>query len=240
MGWPTVGVLIVTWNRPKVLRATLNALKEHLRYSGPLMWHLADDKSPGSYVHDVMAEYPELDFSYTITPRLGWGANCNTGLMYLNAKVKYIFLCEDDYIALRPIKLDQGVALLETAEDVGVVRYDGIAGHYLNLELRECRNTPVGTFSYLRILKHSPFLYVYSHRPHLKHVRFHDYYGLYKQNIPLGATEEDFAKRVYNDKGDGPITSCLADGIQRHFDHVGKTRQGSDADRESSGRSTQS
>jgi len=236
MSWPTVGVLIVTWNRPEVIRATLNALKEHLRYSGDLLWHIADDQSPGGYIYDIMADYPELDFSYTVTPRLGWGANCNTGMMYLDTKCKYIFLCEDDYIALRPIRLDQGVALLETTEDIGLVRYDGIAGHALNLELRECRGTPAGTFSFLRILKHSPFLYVYSHRPHLKARRFHKHYGLYKQGIPLGATEEDFAKRVYNDKDGGPTTACLADGILRAFDHVGQSRQGTEADRESSGR----
>ena len=229
-GWPEITAVVVTWNRPQMVRATIKALQQCLRYDGVLRWHLADDKSEDGYVASIVAEFEQLQISHSVTPRLGWGANVNAALAHI--KTPYIFLCEDDYIALRPLNLNQGVALIETVPDIGAVRYDGIAAHALNLELRETRSEPTGAFSYMRILKASPFLNVYSNRPHLAHRRFHEYYGKYPEGLSLAMTEDTFAKKVYNDRGGGPNVAVLADGVVTAFDHIGQSRQGSAADKE--------
>lgn len=224
MNWPPVGVIIVTYNRLVEVRRTIKALQKHLHYDGSLMWHLADDQSPGSYIQHVRSYFPELHFSASITPRKGWGVNVNTALQ--GCKTTYAFLCEDDYVAKRDIDLTLGVALLETKHDVGLVRYDGLEGHLLDLKLRTTK-TSIGDVAYIIIEKSSPHLNVYSNRPHLKHERFHRFYGWYPEGRALGATEEAFAHQVKDNITDGPKLVALADGFVRAFEHVGQSWKGS-------------
>lgn len=219
--WPPVVVLIVTYDRPAEIRATIEALRRHLIYKGELLWAVCDDGSPNGYLGSIRNSFPSLDIAISRTERRGWGANVNRGLRSLVHK-HYCFLLEDDYVALRDIDLTSGIALLEALPDLGAVRYDGIAGHGLDLELRET-DTMVGRLNYLRIRKSSSFLNVYSNRPHLTSPRFRETYGDYIEGKTLGETEESFAHQVRDKKG--PDIACLADGIALAFDHIGTSRQ---------------
>jgi len=233
MEWtpPPLTILIVTYDRPREIRATIRALYERaaLLYPGTIHWHIADDGTGSGYVAGLLHDFPSLDISHTITDRKGWGANVNKALQSITTD--YIYLNEDDYVPIRDLDLARGVALLQAETDLGIVRYDGISGHTLNLELRESA-TNLGTLNYCRISKRSPHLNVYSHRPHLKHRRLHDTVGLYKEGLALGATEEEFAHRIkdgeYRDKP--PYIAILPDGIIPCFDHIGHSRQGSACD----------
>lgn len=224
--WPTVAILIITWDRPEEIRRTITALWANLRYPGLLAWHIADDHSPEGYLSAIQADFPDLKFTTTQTDRKGWGANVNLALRTIQAD--YIFSCEDDYVSLREIDLGKGVELMEIRQDVGLVRYDGLSGHVgLDLVIQEARTG--GEFDYLKIVKNkSSHLNVYSHRPHLKHRRFHDFYGLYPENLSLGECEAGFAHRVKSKNG--PSLAILSDGIPRAFDHIGKSRQGTALD----------
>jgi len=223
---PPVTILIVTYDRPQEIRRTINALLHRIQYQGKLRWHIADDGSPGNYVPDILDEFHHLDVHHSITNRKGWGANVNKALASI--PTDYIFLNEDDYVAFRDMDLTHGVALLEANKELGAVRYDGLEGHKLNLKLRESETT-VGRLNYLRIVKDSPDLNVYSHRPHLKHRRLHDQLGTYTENISLGETEDDFAHRVKDHEGP-PHIAILPSGIPRAYDHIGKSRQGTSLD----------
>lgn len=224
--WPTVAVLIVTYQRPQEIRATIDALREHLKYKGTLQYTVCDDGSPEGYIQDLQDDYPDLELVVSVSLRKGWAGNVNIG-MRTCVPANYIFLCEDDYIALWDLDITTGVALLEAQTDLGLVRYDGIAGHRLDLQLREA-DTAVGRLNYLRISKKSPDLNIYSNRPHLKHRRFHDAYGTYLVGKSLGSTEDDFAHRV-KDK-EGPDVACLTTGIPLAFDHIGHSWKGSTED----------
>jgi len=225
LAWPAVTVLIVTWNRLEEIRRTINALQEYLIYPN-LAWHIADDNSPGDYLPVLKADFPHLNFTDTITDRKGWGANVNLALRTITTN--YIFSCEDDYVAFRSLDIEAGVELIELREKIGLVRYDGLSGHIgLDLSVQEAKT--MGRLDYLQIVKDkSSHLNVYSHRPHLKHRRFHDSYGLYKEGVTLGECEENFAHRVKS--SDGPGLAILPDGIPRAFDHIGKSRQGTSLD----------
>ena len=229
MNWPDLTVMIVTYNRPREIRRTTKALEESIVYPGQLHWHLADDASPGTYIQDLHQDFSHLKFSATSTNRQGWGANVNKALKFI--RDDYTFLCEDDYVAVRQIKLHIGVRILEAQPTIGLIRYDGIAGHLgLNLWLREAR-TPIGTLSYLEIDRgHSGHLNVYSNRPHLRHRRFQNVVGYYPEGISLGHTEEAYAHKVIDAKP-GMGLAILSDGIGRAFDHIGKSRQGTKLDR---------
>lgn len=226
MEWPEVAIVIVTYNRPREIRLTINALRKNIVYPGALVWVLADDSSPGYYLQDIQKDYPDVPFVPIITHRGGWGRNVNNALKAL--KHKYVFLIEDDYISRFPVHLDWGVALMEAKQDIGLVRYDGVAGHNLNLRLRT-EKTCLGDIAYCIIDHDSPHLNVYSNRPHLKKRTFHEYYGYYPEGLHLGDTEEHFAHRV-KDKKNGPSIAILPDGIISAFDHIGRSWKGSKED----------
>ena len=225
--WPDVAVMIVTYDRPGEIRRVIKALAKYLQYKGKLVWYLADDGSPDSYVLDIQRDFPNLGFRASITKRLGWGANVNKGMQTIAEK--HVFLCEDDYVALYPLDITKGVALLDSKARIGLVRYDGLAGHRLNLAIEEIE-TRLGVLQYLEILKKtSRGLNVYSNRPHLKHRKFHRAYGEYPMGKSLGETESAFAHRVKNILT-GPRLVTLETGLVRAFDHVGKSRQGTELD----------
>lgn len=226
--FPPLTVLIVTYDRPREIRQTIDALLHRVDYRGSIRWHVADDASPGNYIAELLDDFRYLDMHHTITNRKGWGANVNKALTSITTD--YIYLNEDDYVAQCDLDLNRGVALLEANDDLGIVRYDGITGHTLDLELRE-QDTRLGRLNYCRISKRSPHLNVYSHRPHLKHRRLHDMVGLYKEGLSLGETEEEFAHRI-KDKfsDDPPHIAILPEGIPRAFSHIGHSRQGSEHD----------
>lgn len=226
--FPPLTILVVTYDRPQEIRRTIDTLLHRIDYRGSIHWHIADDASPGTYIADLLDDYRYLHLSHTVTNRQGWGANVNKALSSI--ATDYIYLNEDDYVAQVDIDLNQGVALLEANADLGIVRYDGIEGHTLDLELRE-QDTRIGRLNYLRIRKDSPHLNVYSHRPHLKHRRLHDAVGLYAECLPLGQTEEEFAHRIkdrFKDKP--PHVAILPNGIQRAYSHEGRSRQGTEFD----------
>lgn len=226
MQFPDISVLIITYDRPREIRETINSLKKHLKYQGRLLWHLADDSSPGAYLAELQRDYFDLHFSMTVTARKGWAANVNKAMVDCWSRSDYVYLNEDDYVAKRDIDLTQGVSILEADKNIGLIRYDGIAGHYLDIALREAK-TPIGTFQTLTILDSSPHLNRYSNRPHLKHRRFHDKYGMYPEGLPLGKTEEAFAHKVIDKYQLYPKIAILQDGISCAFDHIGHSRQGS-------------
>ena len=220
---PAVTILMVTWNRPQEIRRVIERLKEKIYYPGPLLWHLADDTSPGSYVADIIRDFPE--FSYTITPkRSGYGVNVNLGLSYI--KTPYVFQIEDDQLAERRLDIDAGVFIMEQDKTVALVRYDGIEGHRMVLTLDETPKVNGRRVHFLRIdRKRSQGLNAYSNRPHLKHKRFHAAYGAYHQGFCLGSTEELFARNVlYHHRGKHDLV-VLSNGIERAFAHIGKSRQ---------------
>lgn len=234
--YPLVTIVLVTYDRPNELRTTVASLMEHIVYPPErLRWHLADDGSPDPlYCESVIHESTlhgdvEMRWSATQTTRKGWGANVNKALLHAMGDTEYVYLNEDDYVAQKTLRLDLGVQLMETVSEIGLVRYDGLSAHIgMILRLKEAKSADV-RLDYLELDRASPLLNVYSHRPHLRHRRFTACVGMYPEGLSLGATEEAYAHRV-RDMQQCPQVAVLDDGIVRAFDHIGRSRQGSDED----------
>ena len=228
MEWPTVAIAILTYDRPREIRETIAALFDFICYpADKLVWLVGDDGSPGDYLEKIDQDYKELDITFVTTNRKGWGANANNLLKRAFQKADYVFFTEDDYKALRKVDLCSGVAILESTPEIGMVRYDGVAGHPLTISLCEAK-TRMGTLQYGRINKDSPHLNIYSNRPHLFTRAFLQSYGSYAERKTLGATEENYAHRV---KGqEGPEVAILPTGWEVGFDHIGVSRQGTKED----------
>ena len=217
-----ITVIFVTWNRRQELLTTVGAFLHFVQYDhSKLHLHIADDNSPQPYIFDVIREFPNYHWTYSVTNRLGWGANVNLAIS--EAKTDYIYLNEDDYVAQSPINLKDGVRVLENVSNVGCIRYNHLIGHLgMQLRVEETEDTE-GIVHYLRILKkESTFPYVYSNRPHLQHRRFWETYGKYPEGRKLGSTEEIYMSIV---KGSiGPDVAILYNGTIDYL-HIGKTNQ---------------
>lgn len=223
---PDITIVIVTYNRPKEIRQTIHALQEHIVYAGKLHWLLADDGSPGTYVQDLLQEYPY--FAVSSTNRGGWGRNVNAALHKIDTDL--FFLCEDDYVARLPLDFDTGATLLSEREEIGLVRYDGVIGHVELQFATRCHHREEADIHYATILPSSVHLNTYSNRPHMCHRRFHESYGMYRENVKLGETEEAFAHTVKDRYTDGPEVIILQTGLENAFDHIGKSWQSTGSD----------
>lgn len=246
--WPDATVLICTYDRPREVRLTIDALIKNLTYEGKIAWHIADDGTLGDYVEDIIAYLVDKGIRRTtitssITLRDGWGRNVNKAIRQITTP--YTYFTEDDYLLLRPLDLSPYVALSESERHVGMVRF-GLAGHvglgcYVKAadisrwlpQYREGKNGTIGGLFYWEIERNvggGPYgFYKYSNRPHLVHRRFRTAYGLYPEGVSLAQTEDGMNHNIARVK-DGPAIVCPANWALWEFDHIGVSRQGTEAD----------
>ncbi len=241
--WPEVTILICTYNRLSEIQQTMAALRANLFYpQDKLRWIVCDDCSPATYLKALKKNPHFKGVDFRVTPvNSGWGVNVNNGLGAV--ETAYIFFIEDDYVLTRPLDLRIGVAVMEKKQ-MGMLRYRGTAGHHLVYHglqadiqetlpaYREGRGVP-GITQVLLLDSGSPDLYIYSHGPHLKHRRFHEFYGMYPTGLKLGETEESYAHIVKNKMKEpgAPTIGILPEWFFQEFDHIGKSYQMTEADK---------
>jgi len=217
--WPPITVMIITYNRPKIIRRTIDAYKEHLRYDGPLIWRLADDGSPPGYLEDLAADYPELDLKWTVTDRLGLASNINRGLKAY--ETKYAFFTEDDWMCTRSIDLNRGITLLENVSQIAVVIFD-TASYYVTLHAHSLK---VNGEYVNYFIKDFESRYWYPGHPHLEHQGFYKAYGYYVEGTRHGEAERAFTYQAREIK-DGPEVAILPDYVGKSpFKHIGPPRR---------------
>lgn len=179
MDWPTLAILIITYNRRAILQETLRRLATHLHYVGPRVLVVADDGSDDGTAAMLAADQP--DAIHVVSPRVGLGANANAGLRAALARADYVLQLQDDMHLLTTLDMHPHVALLRDDPTCGFIRLWGVGGHTYEGRLEG---------NYWRVYWHSDELYIPSDRPHVKHRRFHEHYGLYPEGLPTASTEE--------------------------------------------------
>ena len=186
-------------------------------------------------------------WSWAASTKTAMGANVNNGLAAV--ETDYTFFIEDDYNPRCDIPLDSAVALMEVKPNIGMVRFRGTAGshcvyHQFEADIsgylpdhRDGVGLP-GKLTYLQFDNGSPTPYLYSHGAHLKHRRFHEFYGLYpvtvaengvERRLKLGETEESYAHTVKDkmrgNPNDAPAVVIFPEFVPMWFDHVGESYQ---------------
>jgi len=191
-----IGVLIPTFRRPAVLRRSLALLAEYLRYTGGPLRVLVSSDDPLDGTREMVAELSSLqrdDFTITYLdgPRQGLGANLN---FLLQASETDLWLqMDDDHLLLAPLSLDRHADHLLTHPEDGWIRL--MLGEWCSDPTYYYRFEAANVGSYWRISWRSQEPYVASNRPHLKHRRFHEHYGMYPQGLKLYETEIQFCAR---------------------------------------------
>lgn len=208
MSYPQLNIIIPTYNRPWILKKTIELLRQNLIYSGGIIYYLGidGDLSTGKMFagHDDIIIVPG--------PNNGLGANLNR--LINTSRGDFLFQMDDDHHLLQPLELDRHVNELEWNEKAGWIRLMGIAYHDYYARLKG---------EYWHIYWESPEFYITSDRPHLKHKRFHDHYGLYSENVKLGETEEAFCQQC-KDNPDKKY-SVLVPLNDARWNHIGESWQ---------------
>lgn len=184
--WPSVIVIIPTFNRKAILTQTINLLQKNLKYSGPWRVLVGEDSTdPEEYFGANLLEKSPVPISiHRHDHNLGLGANLNW-LLKANPRNDFVLQMDDDHWLVQPLDITPHVKKLMEDETAGCIRLMGIGGHSYTATL--------GRDLYWRISWESAEVYIASNRPHLKSIsRFHGQYGFYPEGEKLGVTEEMF------------------------------------------------
>lgn len=211
MSWPTLAVIIPTYNRPDILRDCIQALISNLIYSGHIQFYIGNDGEQS------LGEYPK---QVTIIEGASGSLGTNLNRLINAAKADVMLQLDDDHILLEPLNLDPHVKHLSDHNAAGWIRLMDVAEHKLHAYL-------IGSYWY--VVWDSDELYIPSNRPHLKHRRFHNQYGLYFEGYTLGATEETFCHKCI-DKGRANdrlsrVLVPLNEHTESMWDHIGQSWQ---------------
>lgn len=223
MDWPPVKVIIPTYNRPEILARTIQLLNENLHYSGELHYWIGNDGDD-----ECELARGQITARRTVniipgprkqgTPK-GLGGNLNR---LLRLSGTFFLQMDDDHHLVLPLNLDPHVRELAAYSMACWIRLMGVSSHPYVADLR-------GHYWY--VSWDSPFLYIPSNRPHIKHIWFHEYFGYYPEKCMLGVTEEAFCHQCVDKHRDDPrdgepmVLIPLNSQSESAWQHVGQSWQ---------------
>lgn len=223
-----VSILIPTYNRKQIVIETVVRLLCHIKFDGHLEIIVSADGDDGTYeaFDGTVANHHHSAIKAMRGPRqksgqiTGLGANLN---QLLNAAVYPIIMqMDDDHWLNSDLDINRHVTKLLEAGPVAWIRLMGVGYHNYHAKL-------VG--DYWHVDWDSPELYIPSNRPHLKHRRFHDFYGYYPEGLTLGETEEGFCHvckdkaKVAGNEGNLPHVCVPVSLHEEIWMHVGDSWQ---------------
>jgi glycosyltransferase involved in cell wall biosynthesis len=181
--WPTVAVLIPTFNRGELLAENLKYMSENLLYKGEVKVIVGDDSDS-----DELAFNPEkADCRFPISyerhaPRLGLGGNLNW--LHGVTECEIGIALDDDHRLVKSLDITPYVRRLLEDSTAGWIRLMGTDSHKLKAQLEG---------GFWRVSWLSDELYIASYRAHLfKIKKWGEMYGPYPVTRFIGECEEQF------------------------------------------------
>jgi len=203
-----VAVLIPTYDRPEILERAMHELRRNVTGARPAFFVGNDHEKPVSFECEDVTVFNK--------PSGSLGANLNRLIQAATkAGFEILIQMDDDHILKGPLDLSCHINKLMEDATAGWIRLMGVGAHKLTADLDE---------TYWRVRWDSDELYITSNRPHIKHVRFHEHFGLYHEARKLGHTEESFCHQCKNigKESGGPnvlIPLTYDDGLWAHVGH---------------------
>lgn len=204
--WPRVGIVIFTVEPLGAPRATagrvLLAVLEHLRYSGELQVHIADDGSEEPGHVEALRLIAGCDarvvaVTSSNAERGGYGRSFNLSTIFTHDACPILLNLEDDWLLTRDLDLDPLVeTLCEPVQDGGFnVPIESIRLGYVGwtAELRgRFIATPAGKMLYLD--PESPETHVVSFGPRLNTREYERAAGVWPEGVSPGICEMTMAR----------------------------------------------
>lgn len=187
--YPVISAVMVTFNRTDLALRTIRGLGQYLAYpKEKVAFYIADDGSPREHVDAILHEVIVNGFTVlgyhnqkflpgTFFPGKGW----NLALATAHKKSPFVLWLEDDWELRRPLAISPYLRMLHDLENVGVVRLGHLA---IGSDVRIVGYSGI---HYLEYLRSTP--YAYSGNPHIRHVRFSDACGLFREDRNPGDIE---------------------------------------------------
>jgi len=208
-----VWVLLTTYQRLDTALKTIDGIKTNLRYDN-IGWIVTDDGSGDNYLETlVRAIGPSYSVHTYNGNRKGVGHNMNWGLNKIwELDGEYVLMMEDDWYLEKPLDFIPYVRLLENPH-FGMIRMG-----YLSAGLQAQLISEEGKLWWE--FEKNNYQYIFTGHASLRHKRFHEIYGYYKEGLTPGFTELDMCAK-FNAK-DGPSIVFPAEynnwGV---FSHIG-------------------
>lgn len=194
--YPTLAIVMVTYKRTAEAIVTVSSVSKNLVYPKEKRgWYIADDGSPVEHVNTILAELKDNQGEHV----LGYhnekflpgtffcGRGWNTALSKAHQYADIILWLEDDWRLERPLDVYPFVRMLLEREDVGIVRLGHLA---VGSDVRIVGHNGVHYLYYLRSTG-----YAYSGNPLLRHRRYIEAYGTFKEDRNPGEIEVDYDSR---------------------------------------------
>ncbi len=198
MSWPTICVMLLTYDRLDYAIRTVKGLQKHLQYSGSWALHVADDGSPEGYLDQLTNACGAL-FTKTNSERRGYGASYNLATQIVHPIYPITLPIEDDWELLRPLDLDPLVTILQEDEGVDCIRL-GYIGY--TQELRGKFIWSEATKQNLLLLDpKSPEHHVWAGHPRLETTERQRRVGSWPEEVDPGMTEFSVAHNEEARKG---------------------------------------
>lgn len=194
---------------------TWQTWRDHLKYSGELRVHVADDGSElvdytETWWKQLNKRYPLCsigNLTYSQQARWGVGASFNAGLREAHKVSPLTLYAVDDWMLTADLNLDPWTDLLLTNESLGAIRL-GPPHPWLTGQVEHHDG---GRWA-LRIDRHH---YAFSFRPTLFHQRLFDAYGPLDEDISALESE-----RIYNDRFCTAGGPDIALALLHPWDHI--------------------
>lgn len=211
---PPLSVLVITYNRRQTVLETLRRLEEFLRYDGERHLIVADDGSEDETPEAIAAMCPQA--TIVKSPRVGLGANNNAGLAEAFSRANFVFQLQDDMHLETNLNLTPHVLRLMNDPTIGFITFWHVAFHHFTATCPD---------EYWHVDWNSRGPYVANDHPHLKHKRFHDFFGSYPEGLRSDYTEEKWCGYTHKQgqaRPDAPkVLIPIGWDIEHGFSHVG-------------------
>lgn len=210
---PLVVAQIITYERRALAIQTIRSVKERILYPH-LEFHISDDGSRTGHVDALIAEIGK-DYKVTVTnsARGGVGRSMNFGAREILKRSDLILHLEDDWIIPEGQELDLQpfVDLLLKEQSIGMVR--------LGLLTVDMQGTTVGLNGrvWWKLNKGPP--YTFNGHPSLRHRRFYEAYGPYREGLLPGETEVAMCWQFNNMPGPAVVIPPCVSAFQHIGDH---------------------
>jgi len=218
-------VIMTTYNRQSVAVRTVQAMLQNLQYpDGELRWIICDDGSSDEHYLDPIVtlltktERDDIFLQGLVNGKrrgVGWMMNTAIRLVKETFGGQLLMILEDDWELVRPLDISPYADLLVSHVDMGMVRL-GYLSPNINATIIS-RNDRL----WWKIEPNGE-TYRYSGHPSVRHIRFHEVYGLFDEGLPPGYTELSMCGKV-NAKPNGPAILIPIEYEQRwgFFHHIG-------------------
>jgi len=214
--WPPVIVLIITYRRLNLALETIRSVKERLDYPN-FGFHIADDGSGKDYIDALANEIgPTYSLKVSDAKRGGVGKNMNLGIAGCLERADMWLHLEDDWVLRQPLDLRPCVRLLMENDQIGMVRLGRLAA---GLQAHSIAGAEALWWHLVR----ASDTYIYSGNAALKHRRFHDAYGRYREGLHPGQTELTMCHQFNKGKGPGIVWPAWM-STEETFYHIGDSQ----------------